>query len=82
MDQENVAYTYRGVLLNHKEQKYVLCRKVDGTEDHHVKQNNVDSESQISHIVSNISNLDLRKVHESRRDHLGRGRRPVEEGKG
>jgi hypothetical protein len=38
MDKENVAYIHNAVFLRHKEeQSYVICRKIDGTREHHVK---------------------------------------------
>jgi hypothetical protein len=33
--------------------------KIEETGDHHVKQNNPDSERQISHVVSNMWNVDF-----------------------
>jgi hypothetical protein len=30
VDKENVVYIHNGILLNHKEQMYVICRKIDG----------------------------------------------------
>jgi hypothetical protein len=46
--------TYNGVLLNHKEeQNHIIGRKMVGT-GLHVKQNEPDSESQISHIFSPV----------------------------
>jgi hypothetical protein len=35
---------------------------MDGTGDHHVKQNKPDSERQIPHVFSNMWNLDLKKM--------------------
>jgi hypothetical protein len=37
MDKDNVVHIHNGVLFNHKEQNYVICRKMDGTGYHHVK---------------------------------------------
>jgi hypothetical protein len=37
MDKENIAYIHNGALFGHKE--YIVCRKMNGTRDHHVKQN-------------------------------------------
>jgi hypothetical protein len=36
MDKENVAYINNGILFRYEE--YVVCRKMYGTRDHHVKQ--------------------------------------------
>jgi hypothetical protein len=37
MDKENVVYAHNEVLLSHKEGNYIVCRKIDGSGDHHVK---------------------------------------------
>jgi hypothetical protein len=38
MDKENVAFIHNGVLFSHKEElNLVVCRKLDGIGDHHVK---------------------------------------------
>jgi hypothetical protein len=43
-----------GVLFNHKEKgNYVICKKMDGTEDHHVNGRKPDPERQ-THYVSLI----------------------------
>jgi hypothetical protein len=62
MDRENVGYIHNGVLLNHKEKwNYVSCREVDGTEEHHVKQNKLDAERKVLHILSYMLYLDLKR---------------------
>jgi hypothetical protein len=39
---------HKGVLFSHKEKgNYIICRKMDGTGDHHVKQNKPDLERQM-----------------------------------
>jgi hypothetical protein len=60
------VYTYNGLLFSHKEeQNHVVCRKTDGTGDHHVKWNKSDWERQISHILSHTWNLDgINELHE------------------
>jgi ATP-dependent RNA circularization protein (DNA/RNA ligase family) len=58
MDKENMVYRHFGVLVIHKEkQNYIICRKMDGTENHYVKQNKPDSEKQVSHIFSHMQSL-------------------------
>jgi hypothetical protein len=38
MGKESVVYIHNGVLLSHKEEcNYAICRKMDGTGDHHVE---------------------------------------------
>jgi hypothetical protein len=37
VDKENVIHIHNGVLFSNKEQNYVICRKMDGTGDDHVK---------------------------------------------
>jgi hypothetical protein len=39
MDKENVVYVHNGILFSHKEKYYVICRRMNETEDHHVKHN-------------------------------------------
>jgi hypothetical protein len=52
-----VIYIHNGVLLSHKKElNYVICRKMDGTGDYHVKQNKLGSEG---HVFSHLQNLDL-----------------------
>jgi hypothetical protein len=47
-----------GVLFCHIEQNIVVCRKMDGTGDHHFKWNKLDSLQVFSHMC----NLDFKKV--------------------
>jgi hypothetical protein len=43
MDKENVVYTHNGVLFSCEEEcNCVVRRKMDGTGNHHVKQNKSD----------------------------------------
>jgi hypothetical protein len=49
MDKENVVSTHNRVLFTHREeQNYVIYWEMDGTGDHHARQNKPDSESPIS----------------------------------
>jgi hypothetical protein len=43
-------------LLGNKVQNYVICRKMDRTRDHHVKQNKPDLERQILNVFSHMWN--------------------------
>jgi hypothetical protein len=61
MDKENVVYIHNEIVFGHKDQNYVICRKMYGTRDHHVKQNKQDSERQILHVFSHMQNLDFKK---------------------
>jgi hypothetical protein len=45
-------YNNEVLFSNKEEQNHVLCRKMDGTGDDHVKRNKPDSERQISHFIS------------------------------
>jgi hypothetical protein len=48
MDRENMVYIHNGVLFHHKEEcNYVVCRKMGGTGNCHIKQNKPDSEKQM-----------------------------------
>jgi hypothetical protein len=40
MDRENVAYIHKGVFLfcHEKEFNYVICRKMDGSREHHANE--------------------------------------------
>jgi hypothetical protein len=50
-----------------KNQIMSFCRKMDGSEGHHIKWNKPDSERQVSHVFSQMWNLNLKKKqHESR----------------
>jgi hypothetical protein len=68
-NEENVAYVYKGVLLSHKEeQNCVICRKMDGTIDYHVKKNKPDSGGQILHAFYHMCNLEFKNTgHEGKR---------------
>ena len=47
-DEENVVYTYNGVLLSHlKEQNCAICRDVDGPRDCHTEGSKAEIENQI-----------------------------------
>jgi hypothetical protein len=48
------THVYIWVLFSHKEENYVVCSKVNGTGDDHVRQNKPDSERQASHIFSPV----------------------------
>jgi hypothetical protein len=56
MCEENVVYINNRVLLSFKEQNYVICRKMDETGDHNVKQNNPDPERQVSRVFYHMQN--------------------------
>jgi hypothetical protein len=59
MENENVVYIHNGVLFSLKDElNYVVCRKMDGTEDHMLSEIN-QSESQISHVFTHMWNVDL-----------------------
>jgi hypothetical protein len=56
-----VVYIYNIVLFSHKEEENnVICRKMNGTGDHCVKQNKPSSERQISQAFTHMQNLDLK----------------------
>jgi hypothetical protein len=59
MNKENEIHIYSGVLFSHEEQNFVICQRVDGTGDHHAKQNKPDSEKQI-YVFPQMQNLDLK----------------------
>jgi hypothetical protein len=50
MGKENLVYTHNGIFFILKEWNYVICRKMNGTGDHHVDQDKSSSERQLSHI--------------------------------
>jgi hypothetical protein len=38
IDKENVVFLYNGILFSHREVwNFIVCRKIDGTVDHHLK---------------------------------------------
>jgi hypothetical protein len=49
-----MVYIYNGVLFNHKEElNNVICRKLDGTGNHHIKWN---LQRRVSHVFSHLWN--------------------------
>jgi hypothetical protein len=67
MNTENVVYVHNGVLFSYnKKQNYVVCRKMDGIEDYHVKQSEPDTERQILHVFFHMWTLDLKERFEHR----------------
>jgi hypothetical protein len=65
MDKENVIHTHyicNGVLLSHKDEwNYVICRRMVGTGNHHVKCYKPDGVSKMSAVLSHMQNLNLEK---------------------
>jgi hypothetical protein len=49
-----------------KKNEIVTCMKIDGTEDHHVKQNKPDSERKILHILSHMWIIELKSNKKTR----------------
>jgi hypothetical protein len=37
MDKENTVNVFQGILMSPKEKYHVICRKMDGTGDHHAE---------------------------------------------
>jgi hypothetical protein len=58
MDEENEVYSHNGTLFSHKK-PYAICRKMDGTGDHHVKRSKPDSERKMLHVFCHMLNLDF-----------------------
>jgi hypothetical protein len=44
-----------------KKKNFVICRKMYGTGDHNVKPDMPSSATQITHIITNMWNIDLKK---------------------
>jgi hypothetical protein len=59
MNKENVVDTHSGAFFSDKEGNHVICRKMDETGDHHVKQTKPDSERQTLCVFSHMWNLDF-----------------------
>jgi hypothetical protein len=58
MDKENMEYIQNGTLFNHKvEGNYIICMKMNGIIDHHIKWNKPDWETQISQVVSHMQSV-------------------------
>jgi hypothetical protein len=54
-------YIYNIMLFNHKQEgNYIVCRKMDGKEDHHLKWNVLDWERQTFYIFSYAWNIHLK----------------------
>ena len=59
MEKEDVVHIYNGILLSHKkEQKWVICRDVDGPRDCHIEWSKPEREKQILYINAYIWNLE------------------------
>lgn len=55
MDQENMIYVHKGISFNQREDwNHVICRKIDGTKDPHIKWNKSDTEGQVLYISSHM----------------------------
>jgi hypothetical protein len=39
VNKENVVYMQNTVLFGHTEQNHVICRRMNGTGEHHIKRN-------------------------------------------
>jgi hypothetical protein len=60
-DSEKLVYIYPMELFRQKKNKIVICLKIDGTANHHVRWNKPDSERKIQHVLSHMWNLQLTK---------------------
>jgi hypothetical protein len=56
-----MVYVHNGVLVGHKEQNHVICRKINGNRDHYVKQKKSGSERKLLHIFSLMEARILKK---------------------
>jgi hypothetical protein len=55
MDEENVVHIHNRVLFSHKQEwNSFFFREMNGTRDHHVKQNKPDAERQILSVLYHI----------------------------
>lgn len=65
-DKENMVDINNGVLFSYREEKYVTCKKMDRTEEHHIKWNKSDWKTSItcflSHVDGRSEKWDLMKV--------------------
>jgi hypothetical protein len=61
-----------GVLFSNKEWKYVILRKIGWSENLEVKQNQPESEKQISCVFTYMQNIILKKRHENRKESINR----------
>jgi hypothetical protein len=79
-------YIYNWVLVSYKESYYIVCKKMDGTGDHSVKQNKPDSERQIrcflSQESSNSGQLEEKMMWTNKGKYLGRKGDECKEGVG
>jgi hypothetical protein len=85
MDGENVAYVHNAISFSLEEWNHVLCSKMNGTGDPHIKQNKPYSEIQILYCFSYKQNLYLKRIISMWKWGVlavGRRRRVKEEGKG
>jgi hypothetical protein len=74
---EKVEHLRNGILLSHKEERsHVICRKMDGTGDHHVKRNKSELEKQKSLFLSyvEVTTAKTRQNKMTRKFRLGNGK--------
>ena len=58
MDKEDVVHIHNGILLSHrKEWNDVICRKMDGLRDYHIKWSKTERERQIPYDITYMWNL-------------------------
>jgi hypothetical protein len=54
MNVKKMVYMHNEFYSSIKKNDTVICRKMDGTGDHHIKQNKSDLERQTSHVFSHV----------------------------
>jgi hypothetical protein len=55
MDKQNLVCIHNGALLSYKEERnYEICRKMNGTGEHHIELNKQSSKNQVSHVFAHF----------------------------
>ena len=65
MGEEDVASTYKGILLSHKKEwNNAICNNMDGPRDYHTKWKKSDRERQMSYDITYMQNLKKKGTNE------------------
>ena len=63
MDEEDVVYTYNGILLSHKKEwNNAICSNMDGPRDYHTLWNKPVRERQITYDIAYMWKLKKKKI--------------------
>jgi hypothetical protein len=65
MDQENVVFIQKEILLSHEEDRnLIICKQMDGTGEHHSELGQPGPEDQKSYVLPYTLSLDLGQIQQ------------------